>query len=144
MDSVWEEVSVGMGIDNQRVVTYARTVEGSSWRSHRQRGRRPFRGSFGLHRRESRWVRGQSIDLNDRSGGAYNGQVGKVGGKGLPLQETPGVEATPPSPLANVIETPRDVSCMYELQSELMLFPARQYQILIETARGDVHSQTLR
>ena len=40
----------------------------------------------------------------------------------MPLHWTPGVEATPPSPLANVIETPREVSCMYELQRELEIF----------------------
>jgi hypothetical protein len=42
------------------------------------------------------------------------GQVGKVGRKGLLVQLSPGVAATPPSPLANRIETPRAASCMYE------------------------------
>ena len=45
-----------------------------------------------------------------------------MGGKALPEQETPGVEATPPSPVAKVMVTPREVSCMYELQRELKTF----------------------
>lgn len=35
--------------------------------------------------------------------------------------ETPGVEATPPSPVAKRIDTPREVSCMYELQRALRI-----------------------
>ena len=43
------------------------------------------------------------------------------------MQDTPGVEATPPSPLAKVIETPRDVSCMYESHKELRKYGSDQY-----------------
>ena len=60
---------------------------------------------------------------------AHKGQVGNVGGNGFPLQDTPGVEATPPSPLAKVIETPRDVSCMYESHKELRKYGSDQYVI---------------